>query len=102
MSKKKVGVHGTDAETGREGTGNGNKTVCPVTREQFKKAPVLTVEFKIDGQTVATQIAAPRQFSTGSVGWYAGDKVTIPVDGVACRATVGLNVTVIGSKELPQ
>ena len=102
---KKVGVHGTDEETGRasgDGTGGQQKTPCPVTRAQFGKAPVVTVQFLVNGQVVAAQSATPRTFSTGSLGWYTGDKIEVPVDGVPCKCTVGLNVTVVNSKELPQ
>jgi hypothetical protein len=42
-----------------------------------------------------------KQFSTGSLGWYAGQKITLTIDGVQCKAQVGLTVTLVGSKELP-
>ncbi len=103
---KKVGVHGTDAETGRDAggtSGNGDrKTVCPVSREQFKRAPVVVVQFVVDGVVVASQSATPREFSTKSLGWYTGDKISVPVDGVPVKVQVGVNLTAVGSKELPQ
>lgn len=105
MASKKIGVHGTDAETGRDkadGNGGQQKTPCPITRERFGKAPVVTVQFLVDGKVVAAQSATPRTFSTGSLGWYTGDKIEVPVDGVPCKCTVGLNLTVVNSKELPK
>ena len=73
------------------------KTSCPVTRTQFtSKAKDLPVS--ISGQPIQ---AVVKQFSTQSFGWYANGKVTITVDGVPCLCQVGLNITVIGSKDLP-
>src|SRR5262245_14295702 len=74
----------------------GKKTSCPITREQFKKAqPVLVKigdqEFQVD----------PREFGTGSLGWYLNAKTTLTVDGVRVPVQIGLNLTIVGSKELP-
>jgi hypothetical protein len=75
--------------------GNGSKTVCPVTREKFgTEGKPLLVSIG-DRQIVAT----PREFSTGSFGWYAGEKVIVDVGGTPVRVQVGLTLTVIGSKE---
>jgi hypothetical protein len=107
MAKNKVGVHGTDAETGRDkakaadgkaATG----TKCPITREQFKAAPMITVSFSDGKNPQVHQTAIPREFSSGSLGWYTGDKITVMVDGVPTRVQVGVNLTVVGSKELPK
>jgi hypothetical protein len=74
------------------------KTSCPVTRQQFSStAKALTVA--ISGQPLA---ASPKQFSTGSFGFYANGKVSVLVDGVPVQCQVSLNITVIGSKDLPQ
>lgn len=74
------------------------KNPCPITREQFGKAIPVTVRI---GET-AVLVASPKFFSTGSMGWYAGDKATIMVDGVPVKVQVGLNLTVVGSKDLPK
>lgn len=89
---KKIGVHGTDAETGRGADG----PKCPITRQQFDKATPIVVSVA-DRQV----IAAPKHFSTGSIGWYAGDKIVVTVDGVPVKVQVGITLTVVGSKELP-
>jgi hypothetical protein len=73
------------------------KTSCPITREQFKHAKHVTVE--INGQKLT---ADPKSFSTGSLGWYLNTKVTVEVDGVPVQAQVGMNLTIVGSKELPK
>ena len=78
-------------------TATARKTTCPVTRSQFTStAKALTVA--IANQPLS---ASPKQFSTGSFGFYANGKVTVVVDGVPVQCQVSLNVTVIGSKELP-
>ena len=44
-------------------------------------------------------VADKREFSTGSFGWYINGKVNIQVDGKPVAVQVGLNLTVVGSKE---
>jgi hypothetical protein len=71
------------------------KSPCPVTRTQFleKAEPVKVV--------IGTQelVADKREFSTGSFGWYYNGKITVTVDGKPLSVQVGLNLTVVGSKE---
>ena len=73
------------------------KTNCPITRAQFRaKAKNLTVtigEQKFD--------ALAREFSTGSLGWNISSKMILEIDGVPVPVQVGLNMTLVGSKELP-
>ena len=75
-----------------------NKTTCPVSREEFlSQAKSLTI--KVGDKEF---IASPRQFSTGSLGWNVNDKLIVEVNGKAVTLQVGMNLTVIGSKDLPQ
>jgi hypothetical protein len=71
------------------------KSPCPLTRAQFleKAEPV---KITINGQEI---IADRREFSTGSFGWYYNGKVNISVDGKPLSVQIGLNLTVVGSKE---
>ena len=72
-----------------------SKTVCSVTRAQFtSKAEPLKVV--INGQEL---IADGKEFSTGSFGWYLNGKVVVPIDGKSVSVQVGMNLTVVGSKE---
>lgn len=81
---------------GKKG-GNIKKTECPVSREQFTAgAPKVSVT--IDGVTYEL---APRSFSTGSLGYNLSDKGRVVIDGKACKTQIGLNITLVGSKELP-
>jgi hypothetical protein len=71
------------------------KSPCPVSRTQFlEKAEAIKVV--INGQEL---IADKREFSTGSFGWYHNGKITITIDGKPLSIQVGLNLTVVGSKE---
>jgi hypothetical protein len=74
------------------------KTICPVTRQQFKK-DAKQIEVVIDGQKL---IADPREFSTGSLGWNINGKITLQVGEARVSVQVGLNLTLVGSKELPK
>ena len=74
------------------------KTVCPITREQFTK-DAKPVEVIINGQTLT---AAVKHFSTGSLGWYLNGKTTIQVGDTPVSVQIGMNLTIVGSKELPQ
>jgi hypothetical protein len=74
-----------------------SKTVCPVTREEFKsQAPTLEI---VIGERKFK--ATPREFSTGSLGWYVNDKMEVEISGKPVLIQLGLNLTVVGSKELP-
>jgi hypothetical protein len=71
------------------------KNPCPVTREQFsEKAEPLKIV--INGQELLAEV---KEFSTGSFGWYLNGKVVVPIDGKSVSVQVGMNLTVVGSKE---
>jgi hypothetical protein len=74
------------------------RTTCPVSRQQFTST-AKPVAVNIQGQVLS---AAVKQFSTGSMGWFANGKVVVEVDGVPVACQVSLNITAIGSKELPE
>ncbi|HKB39774.1 MAG TPA: hypothetical protein VKD72_25280, partial [Gemmataceae bacterium] len=42
-----------------------------------------------------------KEFSTGSLGWYLNGKTVVEINGVRVPVQIGLNLTIIGSKELP-
>ena len=44
-------------------------------------------------------LADVKEFSTGSFGWYLNGKIVVNVDGKPCSVQVGMNLTVVGSKE---
>jgi hypothetical protein len=76
----------------------GKKSSCPISRAQFRQhAKPLIVkigdkEFK----------AVVKEFSTGSLGWNVNDKMTVDIGGVDVTVQVGMNLTIVGSKDLPQ
>ena len=74
-----------------------NKTVCPISRDEFK-AHARPMEVSFDG---AKKFAAPKEMSTGSLGWGINEKITVILNGKAVTLQIGLNITVVGSKELP-
>jgi hypothetical protein len=74
------------------------KTACPISRKDFlEHAKPIAVKV---GELPMT--AAVKEFSTGSLGWYLNGKINIEVNGVAVPVQIGMNVTVVGSKELPK
>jgi hypothetical protein len=71
------------------------KSPCPVSLAQFQqKAEPLKVV--INGQEMVADVKA---FSTGSFGWNINGKMTITVDGKPLSVQIGMNMTVVGSKE---
>lgn len=74
------------------------KTTCPVTRAQFQQL-AKPVEVVIDGTKLQ---AMNREFSTGSLGWNISSKMTIKVGDTPVTVQVGLNLTIVGSKDLPK
>ena len=75
-----------------------SKAPLPITREQFRTAakPLPVV---INGKEM---LAAAKEFSTGSLGWNVNEKMQVEVAGQLVTVQVGLNLTIIGSKDLPQ
>lgn len=67
----------------------------PVTRDQFKKGakPMMA---KIGDVPVAVM---PREFSTGTLGWFANGATVIEVDGVPCKVTYSVQLYIANSKE---
>ena len=71
------------------------KSPCPLSKTQFldQAEPVKVVIGNME------LVADKREFSTGSFGWYYNGKTTITVGGKPLSVQVGLNLTVVGSKE---
>lgn len=74
------------------------KTTCPVTRAEFLQN-AKAVEVMIGGVPL---IAEVKEFSTGSLGWYLNGKTTIRIGDTPVSVQIGMNLTVVGSKELPK
>ena len=75
------------------------KTSCPVSRAEFlEKAKPVQVAIN----DLPPLLAEVKEFSTGSLGWYLNGKTTIDVGGTRVSVQIGLNLTVVGSKELPR
>jgi hypothetical protein len=74
------------------------KTSCPITRTQFTlQAKPVTVKI---GDTELQAVV--KEFSTGSLGWYLNGKTTIKVGDTPVTVQIGMNLTIVGSKELPK
>jgi len=74
------------------------KKPCPITRKHFAEhaKPILV---RI-GDTLLTA-DVNREFSSKSFGFNANTKMTLDVGGTPVEFQVGLNITAIGSKDLP-
>jgi hypothetical protein len=74
------------------------KTNCPISRAQFraKAKPVSVTINNVPLQAVV------KEFSTGSLGWNLNGKTMIDIDGTPVSVQIGLNLTIVGSKELPR
>jgi hypothetical protein len=74
------------------------KTNCPVTRADFRAhaKPVSVVVNNIP------LLAEVKEFSTGSLGWYLNGKTSIEINGTPVSVQIGMNLTIVGSKELPR
>ncbi len=74
------------------------KTTCPVTRAEFRAA-AKPITVSIDNVPLTAEV---KEFSTGSLGWFVNGKTTIDVGGKRVTVQIGLNMTIVGSKDLPQ
>ncbi len=74
------------------------KSACPLSQAQFLEH-AQPLEIVINGQTMLAEVKA---FSTGSFGWYLNGKTMIAVDGKPVSVQIGMNLTIVGSKEAPR
>ncbi len=51
--------------------------VKPTSPSESAPAPRITVKFLVDGQEVGVLMLSPKQFSTGSTGFFASGKVSL-------------------------
>lgn len=74
------------------------KSTCPITRADFRShaKPVVVKIGEVE------LIADPREFSTKSLGWNLNGKITLRVGETPVTVQVGLNLTIVGSKDLPE
>jgi hypothetical protein len=73
------------------------KTTCPISRTDFRQR-AKPVSVTINNIPLQADV---KEFSTGSLGWYLNGKATIDVGGTPVSVQIGLNLTIVGSKELP-
>ena len=74
------------------------KSTSPISRQKFREA-AKPVTVTINGIPLMAEV---KEFSTGSLGWYLNGKTMIDIDGTPVSAQIGLNLTIVGSKELPK
>ena len=74
------------------------KTQCPISRDQFRDNAIPVV-VKIGDEELEAEV---KEFSTGSLGWYLNTKTKIPVGDTKVSVQIGMNLTIVGSKELPK
>ena len=73
------------------------KTVCPISRAEFRGNAKPT-SVTIAGSPLVADV---KEFSTGSLGWYLNGKITVEIAGKPVSVQIGMNMTIVGSKELP-
>jgi hypothetical protein len=72
------------------------KTACPINAAEFlDRAKSITVTLST-GQSF---VLNAKEFGTGSFGWNGNDKTMVMVGDVPVKVQVGINLTVIGSKD---
>jgi hypothetical protein len=70
---------------------------CPITRSKFREAAE-PVRVEINGNAMMAEV---KEFSTGSFGWYLNAKTTINVGDTPVNVQIGMNLTIVGSKDVP-
>jgi hypothetical protein len=68
-----------------------------LTRDLFRRE-AKPLQLTIQGVPLVAEV---KEFSTGSLGWHAGGKMTVWLNSLPVKVQIGLNLTVVGSKELP-
>lgn len=98
MAKKNVAEVPVETTAPVQQNGNGKKkTPCPISRKQFRaEAKPVLVDFGGNKKIVDT-----KEFATLSLGWFLNDKITLMVGDTPVQVQVGLNLTIVNSKDLP-
>lgn len=102
MAKKDKVAATQEAEAASETPTNGNggkpeKKVCPISRVDFK-GHAKPLEITINGVPMVAEV---KEFSTGSLGWMISGKTVVKVGDHPLSVQIGLNLTVVNSKDLP-
>lgn len=83
---------------------------CPINRVEFaQRAKPMKVTLEYEGKTYTAYVQV-KEFESGSLGWNLSDKWGSSttqsggpcLDGRDVPVQIGLNITAIGSKELPK
>jgi len=69
-----------------------------ITRSEFRNHAV-ALPVVING---VPHTAVVKEFSTGSLGWNINGKTEVTVNGKPVKVQIGLNLTIVGSKEFPE
>ena len=69
-----------------------------ITRAEFREG-AQPVKVEINGLPMMAEV---KEFSTGSLGWYLNGKTMIDVGGKQVSVQIGMNLTIVGSKDLPK
>lgn len=70
-----------------------------ISRVDFQRAAApIVITLDCQGERSALVVAQPKDFSTASYGWYAGEAVTVEVDGKMVKARLNLNLIISHSK----
>ncbi|TRY53579.1 Uncharacterized protein CTYZ_00003809 [Cryptosporidium tyzzeri] len=86
--------------TKQNGKATKRKQISMSIEEFLEKSQTLSLSINGSSEKLAI---SPRQFSTGSVGWYYGGKVPLPVgDDLEVLCQISINCTVVGSKTWSQ
>ena len=86
MAGKKVGVHGTDSETGR-----GKDKECPITREEFGTAQ--------EAVKLSETLLSKKEFATGTLGYFGQISAIVTINGKPVKLTGNAQLYVPHSKE---
>ncbi len=74
------------------------KSTCSITRAEFNR-DAQPIDILIGGIPFVADV---KEFSTGSLGWNTNTKMMLKVGEKSVNVQIGLNITIVGSKELPQ
>lgn len=80
------------------------KAECGIGRAEFLEAAksIMLTLTDSGGKFSRDTIAEPKEFATGSFGWNANEKLVLQIGDKLVKVQVGLNITVVGSKEVSQ
>jgi hypothetical protein len=99
MAKTKAETKPAETEKPAANGAANKKSAFPMTKKEFMdRAKPVKVTFRY-GDEESVIVLGPKQFSSGGVGFFASEKITLTVGDIPVKLQAGINLVGVNSKD---